>query len=303
MTFDENTYYGYILKGDLHGVINYIRKFPEKAGLYRRFLAIFEDEQYISYDVDGDLNKILIIYQQYYREVFYLGVGKSRAAENLKIRLAAFLGLADEAADQEKIERRLTEVVQQKGLHILLGKTSGYYGPYIWRTTETVSYGVELPAGIQTYSVKLLDGFITRSWIDYLSFGQMSPGGWTDGDGVIHCVKSSYDFDSESFRVSLLKHEAQHARDLAMDPTMSSVSLEYRAKLVELIYSIERNLLKEFAQEADPSDQSNGHAAAADRIVKGFCRLLGMDAAALDALPMEQIQRTARILFDESGVS
>lgn len=302
MTFDENTYYGYILKGDLHGAINYVRKFPEQAGRYRRFLAVFEDEQHLTYEVDAELNKILTIYQQYYREVFYLRVGKDRAAENLKTRLAAFLGMTDGTADLEETERRLTEVVQQRGLHILLGKTSGYYGPYIWRTTETVSYDVELPDGIQTYSVKLLDGFITRSWIDYLSFGEIGPGGWADGDGIIHCVKSAYDFDSESFRVSLLKHEAQHARDLAVDPKMSSENLEYRAKLVELIYSSERNLLTAFVQEADPADQSNGHAAAADRIVKGFCRLLGRDPASLSQLPTEQIQRTAEKLFDESGM-
>lgn len=62
--------------------------------------------------------------------------------------------------------------------------------------------------------------------------------------------------------MSLLKHEAQHARNLAIHKDMSSEGLEYRAKLVELIYSKESNLLEQFAQEANSLDKSNGHPAA-----------------------------------------
>ena len=71
------------------------------------------------------------------------------------------------------------------------GKTSGYYGPYIWQYEETKNYEVGLPKGTQEYKIALLDGFLTKSWIDYLSFGEISPGGWTDGDGIINCIKSS----------------------------------------------------------------------------------------------------------------
>lgn len=299
MSFDPDIYYGCILKADLHGAIHYVEQFPEKAPLYNRFVAVFENEQYISYDADAELNQILTIYQQYYRDVFYLLLGKELAAENLKTRLAEFLGIPDAGQELDDLELLLTEVFQRKGFCFMAGRTSGYYGPYIWKTTETVSYEVELPGGIQTYSVKLLDGFLTRSWIDYLSFGEISPGGWTDADGMINCVKSSYDFDSENFHVSLLKHEAQHARDLAADKSMSSENLEYRAKLVELIYSSQRNLLTGFIQEADPSGPNNGHAMAAYRIVKGFTKLL--DAADLATLPIAQIQSTAKKLFTESS--
>lgn len=298
MVFDQNAYYSYILKGDLHGAIHYIQQFPEQSDLYNRFIAVFENERYITYDVDAELNQVLTIYQQYYRDVFYLLLGKETAAENLRTRLAAFLGIPDTDHALEDLELLLTNVFQSKGFYFLAGRTSGYYGPYIWQTTETVSYNVELPDGIQTYSVKLLDGFLTRSWINYLSFGEISPGGWTDADGIISCVKSSYDFDSENFHVSLLKHEAQHARDLAADENMSSETLEYRAKLVELIYSKQRNLLKEFLQEADASDPSNGHAMAAHRIVKGFTEQHGKE---LGDLTIEQLQNTAQKLFAESS--
>ena len=294
-------YYGYIIKGDLRSAIAYVKQFPEKSDLYNRFDSVFEHKQYISYEVDAELNEILVAYQQYYRDVFYLCIAKGQAENKLKERLAKLLGIINEHLALCDLEQKcLVDLFESRGFHFLGGKSSGYYGPYIWRTTETVSYDVELPDGVQNYSVKLLAGFITRSWIDYLSFGEIGPGGWADGDGYINCVRSAWDIESESFRVSLLKHEAQHARDLKMDKNMSSEDLEYRAKLVELIYSNERNLLQSFASEADPTDKSNGHAVAAYRILKGFADMLGVDEVSPERLQLEQIQAIARVLFENS---
>lgn len=301
MVFDCDLYYGYIIKGDLLSAITYIKQFPEKSDLYNRFASVFEHEQYISYEVDAELNEILLAYQKYYRDAFYLCIAKEQAENKLKERLAKLLNIADEHIALCELEQKnLVDLFESRGLHFLGGKTGGYYGPYIWRTTETVTYDVELPDGVQNYSVKLLDGFIVRSWIDYLSFGEIGSGGWADGDGYINCVKSAWDFESESFRVSLLKHEAQHAQDLKTDNNMPSEYLEYRAKLVELIYSKERNLLKSFASEADPTDKSNGHAMAAHRILKGFADMLGVDEVIPERIQLEQIQAIARVLFENS---
>lgn len=300
MVYDSSIYYGCIVKGDLHGAMSYVRQFPERSALYERFMNRFAHERRITYEADAELERILTAYQQYYRDVFYLRMDRKQAENRLRDRLAQALGIHEDGTELCDIEQnQLVEMFRSHGLHFLGGKSSGYYGPYVWRTTETVSYDVELPDGVQTYSVKLLDGFLTRSWIDYLSFGEIGSGGWTDGDGCINCVKSAWDLESESFRVSLLKHEAQHARDLAMDREMSSEELEYRAKLVELIYSSERNLLKAFAREADASDPTNGHAMAAHRIMKGFADALGVEKLDPDAIPLGQIQTVARELFDK----
>lgn len=296
---EKSIYYGCIVKGDLHGAIQYVHQFPDQAELYNRFMERYEREKYIAYEVDDDLNAVLLAYQRYYRDVFYCRVEKAQAAELLRKRLLSLLDIPDGQTGLGELEQnQLAELFQRRGLHFLGGMTSGYYGPYVWKITETVTYDVELPDGVQSYCVKLLDGFVSRSWIDYLSFGEIGPGGWTDGDGYINCVKSAWDFDSESFRVSLLKHEAQHARDLEIDPDMSSEELEYRAKLVELIYSRERNLLDAFAQEADSSDKNNGHAMAAYRIVKGFEIILGAGDFNPATIPVEQIQVIARKLFE-----
>ena len=300
--FSKNTYYGYIIKGDLIGAICYIKQFPEQEKLYNRYMAIFEQEQYISYPVPSDLNSILTIYQQYYRDVFFIGIKEKNAAHILREKLAAFLNLADHEIELSDMEQNhIAEVFRCKGFSFMGGKTSGHYGPYLWQSEEIKSYEVELPEGSQRYSIKFLDGFLTKSWIDYLSFGEISPGGWAGADGCINCIKSCYDPDSENFKVSLLKHEAQHAKDLSNYKEMSSEDLEYRAKLVELIYTKERNLLKQFAEEADSSDKNNGHALASNRIIEGFRKQLNIDHAALAELPIAQIQTAARILFEENS--
>ncbi len=294
---------GYILKGDLIGAMDYIKQAPELVGLYQRCVDLFERENYLTYEVDADLNELLTLYQRYYRDAFYLRLGKEEAAERLRRRLADRLGLDREEAELDAMEEnQVARAFESRGFHFLGGLTSGYYGPYIWRTTETKTYQVELPEGVQTYTVRLLDGFISKSWVDYLSFGRNGTGGWTDADGVINCVRSAYDFDSEAFKVSLLKHEAQHARDLARDRDMSSEELEYRAKLVELIYSEERDLLGRFLHAADSADKSNGHAAAASRIVEGFLRKLDLRSPQeLEGLSNRQIRETAGELFEESS--
>lgn len=301
MDYSKHIFFGYIIKGDLQNAIRYIKQFPECSEIYNRFISVFEKEQYIHYDVDSVPNGILTIYQQYYRDVFYLCMDKQSAENKLRLRLIACLGITDtDTALCDLEQSQLESAFGSKGLHFLGGKTGRYYGPYIWKTTETVSYDVELPDGLQTYTVKLLGGVIARSWTDYISFGEVGTGGWIDDDGIINCVKSSYDFDSENFKVSLLNHEAQHARDLEEDKNMSSEKLEYRAKLVELIYSRERNLLLQFAREADSSDPGNGHSMAAYRIIEGYKNKLGTDALSLDIIPIEQIQSVAKCLFEES---
>lgn len=298
--FCRSDYYGYLLKGDLTGALRYLKQFPEQAELYNRFMAVFEEENAITYDVDACLNEILTLYQRYYRDTFYLCVGKERAEEHLRTALAAFFGLEDEIGLCDIEENQVAEAFQSRGFHFLGGKTGGFYGPYIWLTTQLKTFEVELPDGIQTYTVKMLDGFITKSWLDYLSFGEISTGGWTDDAGIINCVKAAYDFESENFRVSLLKHEAQHARDLTVYQKISSEDLEYRAKLVELIYSSERNLLEQFCKEASSSEQSNGHSAASSRIMEEFSKMLGKEYAELKNLEIDVVQETARTLYESS---
>lgn len=295
--FDQNLCLVWLKKGRLRPAMEYLARFPEQAELYRQYMSLYQQEQYLSYDVDSQLQDILLAYQKYYRDAFYLEQSPEEAAEGLRARLAGLLG--DGAASLDELEELTAEAFRAGGFHFLGGRTGGCYGPYIWRTEELRRYEVELPEGVQEYAVKLLGGFVMESWLSYLTFGLSGTGGWSNGDGLIHCVKRHYDLESESFRVSLLKHEAQHASDQSRYPGMSSADLEYRAKLVELIYSEERQLLGRFLQEADAANPGSGHGLAAERIVRGFARR--QDGDGLAALPIETVRAAALELFRESS--
>lgn len=295
--FDQNLCLAWLKKGRLRPAMEYLAQFPEQAELYRQYMSLYQQEQYLSYDVDSQLQDILLAYQKYYRDAFYLEQSPEEATEGLRARLAGLLG--DGAASLDELEELAAEAFRAGGFHFLGGRTGGCYGPYIWRTEELRRYEVELPEGVQEYAVKLLGGFVMESWLSYLTFGLSGTGGWSNGDGLIHCVKRHYDLESESFRVSLLKHEAQHASDQGRYPGMSSADLEYRAKLVELIYSEERQLLGRFLQEADAANPSSGHGLAAERIVRGFARQ--QDGDGLAALPIETVRAAALELFRESS--
>ena len=106
--------------------------------------------------------------------------------------------------------------------------------------------------------------------MDYLTFGRFGTGGWASPDGTINCIEQAYDFESERFLVSLLKHEAQHTVDMKQFPGITPAELEYRAKLVELHYSGDLGLLQKFLSAADESRPNDSHAIASARLKREF---------------------------------
>ena len=196
------------------------------------------------------------------------GLPEAGAAEKLLAGLKALLGMPD--AEEALLTERLQAVFEAEGYHALFGKTQGYYGPYVWRETVPTAYQVELPNGTAEYTVNILKGFVFRSWMDYLTFGRFGTGGWASPDGTINCIEQAYDFESERFLVSLLKHEAQHTVDMKQFPGITPAELEYRAKLVELHYSGNLGLLQKFLPEADESRTGDSHAMASARIKREF---------------------------------
>ena len=275
----------FFLNGDIKGAIAYMREHEEYKDILPAYTAIFEDGEYRTFEVPDALNDILRQYQVYYRDVFYCGLPEAEAADKLRTRLKALLHLPD--AGEELLTERLRSAFEAEGYHALFGKTQGYYGPYIWRDTVPTVYRVELPGGTAEYTVNILKGFVFRSWMDYLTFGRFGTGGWASPDGTINCIAQAYDFESERFLVSLLKHEAQHAVDMKRFPAITPAELEYRAKLVELHYSGDLGLLQKFVSEADESRVDDSHAAASARIRREFADTDPADLSAIRARALE----------------
>ena len=287
----------FFLNGDIKGAIAYMREHEEYKDILPAYTAIFEDGKYRTFEVPDALNDILRQYQIYYRDVFYCGLPEAEAADKLRARLKALLHLPD--AGEELLTERLRSAFEAEGYHALFGKTQGYYGPYIWRDTVPTVYRVELPGGTAEYTVNILKGFVFRSWMDYLTFGRFGTGGWASPDGTINCIAQAYDFESERFLVSLLKHEAQHAVDMKQFPAITPAELEYRAKLVELHYSGDLGLLQKFVSEADESRADDSHAAAAARIRREFADTDPADLSAIRARALELLEAHTKEMEDK----
>ena len=258
----------FFLKGDIRGAIAYMRAHEGFQDALPAYIAVFEKQEYRTFDIPDRLNAILRLYQVYFRDTFYCGLPEAEAADKLRTRMRALLELPD--AEEERLAERLRVLFEAEGFHALFGRTQGYYGPYIWRDTVPATYRVELPDGTAEYTVNILKGFVFRSWMDYLTFGRYGTGGWASPDGTINCVEQAYDLESERFLVSLLKHEAQHTVDMKRFPGIAPAELEYRAKLVELHYSSDPSLLRRFLSEADESREGDAHAAASARLKREF---------------------------------
>ena len=286
----------FFLNGDIKGAIAYMREHEEYKDILPAYTAIFEDGEYRTFEVPDALNDILRQYQVYYRDVFYCGLPEAEVADKLRARLKALLHLPD--AGEELLTERLRSAFEAEGYHALFGKTQGYYGPYIWRDTVPTVYRVELPGGTAEYTVNILKGFVFRSWMDYLTFGRFGTGGWASPDGTINCIAQAYDFESERFLVSLLKHEAQHAVDMKRFPAITPAELEYRAKLVELHYSGDLGLLQKFVSEADESRADDSHAAASARIRREFADTDPADLSAIRARALELLEAHTKEMED-----
>lgn len=258
----------FFVRGDIKGAIEFMREHDEYRDILPEYVAIFEEEKYLSYDIPSDLNGILLLYQIYYRDIFYFGIPESKASERLIAGLNDILGTKD--ADEVILGNNLQELFKDKGYCSQFGKTQGFFGPYVWKETVPTVYKVELPGGTAEYKVNILKGFVFRSWMDYLTFGRFGTGGWASLDGTINCIEKAYDFNSEKFLVSLLKHEAQHTIDMKSYPGITTEELEYRAKLVELHYSNNLALLDKFLAEASDERPNDSHALASFRVKKEF---------------------------------
>lgn len=278
MKYSKSEYYGYLIKGKLKDAIAYLEQFPEKMEKTEKYRQVFLKKILPTPSDNLVINNILYPFYMYYHDVFFDEIGEKESRVLLTERLAQLLKLNYSknwsSMEQEEffcneIEPRLEKLVISEGYHYLGGETQGYKGPYIWKETENKTFDVQLPSQTTQYTVNLLSGFVSRSWLDYISLNEIGPGGWAGRDGIINCVIEAYTdgVESEDFQVSLLKHEAQHIIDYDMYPEISSIDLEYRAKLVELIYAT-KDTFFHFFKSASKEDTTNSHAYSSYKIVK-----------------------------------
>ena len=290
-------------------VHEHLAAMPETA---RRLLAPHIAEE----APDAWMRGALMAYLRYFTRVFELAQDRTVAESRLADELAALIGgprTHDDDADVTAAEAALRAGFKQRGLEFLGGRTPPYLGAYIWSRTEQRRFTVTLPRDEpQEVTVHFCHDFLIRGWLHWQTFGAQGAGGWyQEGDPTwpdgLYCVAERYPEpleENRAFQVSLLGHEAQHVADHRAFPGLSSVELEYRAKLVELIGydSIEDRLRFFLADAAD--DPERPHPQAAHRILERLAaRLFGREASDGDwaSVPYAEIRRHAASLLDEDS--
>lgn len=282
MEFSKDVYVGMLCAGELHRAAEYLSRFPEKSGELAEMVRRMEGGT-VRRAEDGWICELDGVYQEYYRDVFWRLTGHAEAEKRLLGRLCALAGADCDSIDGT--EELLGRLARCRGFYFLGGRTQGRYGPYIWSEMEPRAFEVELPYGDLDFIVYMMRGFVSRSWLEFISMGESGAGGWQQGT-ELYCVESCFEgkFGTPEFDVLFLKHEAQHAFDRKMHPGLFSGDVhtewipEYRAKIVELMYYPDLSRFRQFLAEASGGDMANTHGYASWRIVRELSRrIMGLE--------------------------
>jgi hypothetical protein len=249
------TYILHCLEGDVLSAYNYLKDLRTKTEEQQNLLEKYDQTffaQNFTYAIDSDdswIRGVVEAYHSYFVSVL-TKLNTKEVAEDLLYQ-SLLEQVSGNPKDMNEVEEILEIEFNNKGYFFLGGYTLPYRGPYIWRQQEKREYEVELPFAKRKLTIYLMDEFLMTSWLHFATFGLKSTGGWAKPDGL-YCVRNRYgdSLETDLFQVSFLKHEAQHVEDLEKYPNIKPWELEYRAKLVEIIYGNSESLLEKFKREA-----------------------------------------------------
>ncbi|MDX1760599.1 MAG: hypothetical protein R3218_00425 [Christiangramia sp.] len=326
-SFDLEKIYSNVLQGEMTKVLSLLDSVPDEAmtyqeknlkqKFYRRFKYKDEIENYKVQDTM--LKNLLRIYRKYWQEVLCDKDNILRYDNDLKKEVVDFLtrnGFSREVGAEKrfsnstdlenKFEEHLKDFLNQNGYYSATGKTALFYDLLVWKTEVPVKYEVVLPESEVLTEVVFLEDIISLGWQEYSTFERYYPGGWATEE-LIYAVGKAYDTTSEKFKISYLKHEAQHFADYKNYPLLSGADLEYRAKLTELIYAQETfyDLINSFVKNAS-SEGRIPHPFANHILIRNLSnRIFGKefisDIELWKTIPKEKIRKESRNLLLENS--
>lgn len=276
---DMKKFYAKCLQGNVLEAIDYLKSCENKSEeiieLEKKFTKRFinQDEVLKIDSVDPWIQEVVKCYYTYFLSVF-ANKNIEKCEKQLAVGLAKVLEISEDT-ELDEIDIKLECIFREKGYSYMNGRTIPYLGPYIWKTTKKEEFNVELPCGNQKLTVFFISDFLMLSWSYFATFGKRHTGGWATEEGIYYVNSSDKEIDTQTadFQVWFLKHEAQHLSDYAKYPNLQGADLEYRAKLVELIYYPDTfSKLETFINEAK-NDKSLPHPYSAYLIVKGLSNI------------------------------
>lgn len=272
-----NIAYSKCLQGNIIEALEYLKSIESRNSniiefenkLIKRFIS--QDEIFEIDSEDPWINDIINSYFEYFKSVL-LNSSVKQSEQELVSSLSSIIGV--NKTNINEIELLLKTLFENKGYSFLGGITSPYYGPYIWKNSMKKSFNVVLPEVEQEVTVYLISDFLMLSWAHYATIGNRFTGGWAKEDGLYYVNNSNYIVNTESddFQIRFLKHEAQHLSDYKNYQNLDGINLEYRAKLIELIYYPDTDSLMEKFICQSKNDRSLPHQYASYSIIKALSK-------------------------------
>ncbi|MEM7362517.1 MAG: hypothetical protein AAF525_00720 [Pseudomonadota bacterium] len=199
---------------------------------------------------DPLLREVASLYQDYWRDTLLSPDQRVQHEQRLTEARASLLTGHNIDTTIEGAEAVVQQTLEDRGFGVLMGRTPPLLTFFVWATTHTQQYDVDLTDAMQAITVNVLEDYLCLDWFSYATFDNLATGGWATKEAVFSVGN---DPQSEIFTVSLLKHEARHFADYALFPQLQGADLEYRAKLTELAFAEERlyELLEVFMSGAE----------------------------------------------------
>ncbi|MDF1839771.1 MAG: hypothetical protein P1V35_18040, partial [Planctomycetota bacterium] len=278
----------------------------KKRQYHSRFVE--QDEEFDPISSNAKINGVVDLFRQYWNGKFLgvEGVTNEALLNDLSMLLTGNAQAAEVSNDA--VLGLVIDLIESEGLFGATFLLNGSYGLKVWEKQTSENRRIELPDDTIDVEVVLIEDYLLRGASDYASLGLYGDGGWVAPDNKVYCNTGEYDFDSERFRISFLKHEGLHYADINKYPNLSSADLEYRSKLIELMYSTDGHIyttLESFAINAYSEDRSYGHSFANHVLISQLSKSLFdqdfvKEKQLWKTIPPERINAAAKKLYEAS---
>ncbi|AUC81329.1 hypothetical protein [Lacinutrix sp. Bg11-31] len=239
-----------------------------KGEMYSRFID--KDEVFKNTSDNTMVNGLSKIYRNYYADEFLKENLKDRSSEKLYKKLGNYLNTnkltthpKDSLSDPDFIIDEIASLLRKDDFEYRFLARNGIDELLIWNDITKKEYTVVLPKDTINTTVVFINSFHLEDFDNFVTYGSSNVGGWAiEEKATLYCNKTAYALGTEEFNISYLKHETLHFTDLNDYPNLSTADLEYRAKLVELMYLTEETMyskLFEFLNSASNKDRNYSH--------------------------------------------
>jgi hypothetical protein len=285
-----------------------------KKKMYARF--ILKEEIIENTSDNKTINNISNIYREYWRTELLKNKPEDRTDSTLYKNLTNYIisnqlsSLSKDSLTKSiKNGSELKKILDREGFKSKFLYRNGFQDLLIWNKESIKKYEVILPKDTINTVVIFIENYNLKGYDGYATFNSVEPGGWAlKESATLYCNKSEYNLASEKFEISYLKHESLHFTDLNEYPNLSITDLEYRSKIIELMYCTEKTIndrIVEFLNGASSVNRNHSHAYANYILIKNLSKLLFASEYVSDynkwkQLPVETINNAASALYKKS---